>query len=434
MIFLLLLVFLGLAAYTLYRALQNSTKQVVFTEIYRFVALVTLGLVPALWYLLESHLPTSQLSYQMPVSAWVYFTYTLPGLVALYLGTTQFSKKSLYLPTLDLQAFSSPIIALMLIAAGAAFYGISPFTLLVFKQLVHFGKMLLGVGVIHLLFTPISPYYKIGASLSFIIFLFYQFLVSTFIGDLIVWLMWLLLFAQLRIHWTPASLAGLGLLVCIPLLMLLSFKYSFREKVRANPETPNLELFSSSLEAWLTAPLDALGWQRALIRLNQGEHLARVYRWVPEHEPYARGQSLWPAFAAAAIPRFCWPDKPGAGGQENWKRFTGKSLDPGISMNIGIFGESYANFGPYLGPIFIFLWARLLFYALNLFYYLSSKYHTTVWLWIPLVYFNLIDQEGDLITQLNHLVKGSLFVLGCYMLIYLSNRVFYFIRANMVNK
>lgn len=408
-----LLLYTALAGWALYEGLRKSAYQLVFVDLYRFVAILTLGVAPAAWYLLESTLPAGVLLDQMPVSAARYFGYTTPLLAACWLGTSTWRQRpqsGVFSPS-KLQV--SLMLALGLMAAGLVFQLLAPKFPPIWHQVGYCGKMLLGIGVLHLLFTPLHRYYKALVLVLWVASLFYQFLQTTFIGETVIWLIWLGMYLQWRLQWSVASLAGLILVLLLPLLVVFSFKYSYRQNVRAATEVSVLRTFAQTLTYWLQEPFNATGWQRALMRLNQGEHLARVYRWVPEHQGYAYGQTIGTALVAAAVPRFCWPDKPGAGGQVNWKRFTGRELDKGISMNIGITGEAYGNFGPWLAPIFVFLWARLLYSGLNLWGHLASQYQASWVLWIPLVYFNLMDQENDLITQLNSLVKGSFFVFGC---------------------
>src|SRR5450432_2035180 len=89
------------------------------------------------------------------------------------------------------------------------------------------------------------------------------------------------------------------------------------------------------------------------VRMNQGWLVAQTMYKVPAKFDFAYGETIWQSIAAAIVPRFLWPDKPESGGKANLKRFWGFDL-VGFSMNIGPFGEGYANFDVVGGIVYMF--------------------------------------------------------------------------------
>jgi hypothetical protein len=143
-------------------------------------------------------------------------------------------------------------------------------------------------------------------------------------------------------------------------------------------------------------------------RLDQGMLVSWAMDYVPHFEPYANGETIGDAVLAAFVPRFLWPDKPKAGGREKMERFTGKVLGRGVSMNIGIFGEAYVNFGVKGGVLFLFCWGL----ALNYFFFLFSSAalkNPAMLLWIPMFWARGLNAIGtDFVSSFNTLFKVAI--------------------------
>ena len=88
-----------------------------------------------------------------------------------------------------------------------------------------------------------------------------------------------------------------------------------------------------------------VNFDAAIDRINQGWIVARIMRYTPNYEPFAGGETIITGIRASLIPRFLDPDKPKAGGRENFTRFTGKLISDNTSMGLSPLGEAYANFG-----------------------------------------------------------------------------------------
>lgn len=420
----LLILFLLLLGGMIWRGLHYSRQRLVLFELYCSIAILVLGVAPAGQYCLEQLIPPALVLNPMPISAGHYFGYALPLLAVICLAGlgwrhSQSTADASLLEQVVAQLKAQPYLPFLLLGLGILAQITMPWLPPALRQVGHFGSMLFYVGSVHLLFWPGPAGLKAGIFVGLAAYLVYLTLSSTFFGDLLFWPLWLVLYAQLYHRWSLRTLLLAGFVALGPVLFLLSFKYTYRAQIWDGGKhsfVHKLDAFQKAAQSQTQETLLSPSWQKVLIRLNQGDHLAQVYAWVPRHEPYACGETLLTAVTAALVPRLFWPNKPGAGGEKIWYRFTGNKLLVS-SMNIGIGGEAYANFGSWLAPIFTFIWCRLLVLYYNFLVCMAKKYYPLLWLWVPLIYYPLVDQENDIITMLNHWVKGTFFTLTiCFVL------------------
>mgnify|MGYP001555388354 FL=1 len=142
-------------------------------------------------------------------------------------------------------------------------------------------------------------------------------------------------------------------------------------------------------------------------RMNQGWLVAVTMARVPEKFSFAYGETIWKSIAAAIVPRFLWPDKPEAGGKSNLKRFWGYDI-VGYSMNIGPFGEAYANFDKAGGVVYMFFYGLFFNFVLSSILKLAEKRPSIV-LWLPFLFYYSIGVETDLLSTMGSLIKGLIF-------------------------
>ena len=77
-------------------------------------------------------------------------------------------------------------------------------------------------------------------------------------------------------------------------------------------------------------------------------------------------------------------------------------------MNIGPFGEAYANFDKTGGVIYMFFYGLFFNLVLSLILKFSEKRPTIV-LWVPFFFYYAIGVETDLLATMGSLVKGLIF-------------------------
>lgn len=145
------------------------------------------------------------------------------------------------------------------------------------------------------------------------------------------------------------------------------------------------------------------------VRLNQGWIISAVLDHIPANQEYLHGGSIRDAVFASILPRMLNPNKIQAGGQENFRRFTGLELNQGTSMGISIVGEAYGNFARVGGVIFMGVWGAFLG-VIWLFLYKKISKNIIFIAFIPLIFLQVIKAETELVVVLNHLVKSMMVV------------------------
>jgi hypothetical protein len=153
----------------------------------------------------------------------------------------------------------------------------------------------------------------------------------------------------------------------------------------------------------------------SVTRFNQGWIIDRVMHHVPSEEPYARGETLWAALYATAMPRVLAPDKLIMNGRINMDRFAGHTMTGDTTMNIGYAGEMYANFGRWGGVVGCGLYALVLGLFFRWAAMLAQK--SPFW-WAIAVYCGhwAFKAETDIGGVLNYVVKSVVLVFVVTML------------------
>jgi len=150
-------------------------------------------------------------------------------------------------------------------------------------------------------------------------------------------------------------------------------------------------------------------------RLNQGWIISRIIQQVPISIPYAEGETFGRAFESALLPRFVAPNKEGAGGSKNMRRFTGLEVNQSTSMGVSILGEGYGNFGCYGGCGIVFFTGVLL-HMIVLFSHKLAARIPYIFFFFPVIFQHAIKAETDSIVVLNFMVKSSIL---CFCVAYL---------------
>ena len=230
--------------------------------------------------------------------------------------------------------------------------------------------------------------------------------------DLILWcgILFCHWYAQ-RKHAPVRKLLAL-VVVGIVVASIQLVKQSYREKKRLGGEP---SMWGEVVEFWFgdePAKDDPFApasdpWQLAAARLNQGWIISAVMNNVPRYEPFAEGETVLTAITSSLLPRAVVSDKKIAGGRENFMRFTGLHLQAGTSMGISPLGEAYANFGVELGIMFM----GVLGWAFSSTYFRIAqlvKKEPLFLLWLPLIFYQAIKAETELVVVMNQVVKGSI--------------------------
>jgi hypothetical protein len=156
--------------------------------------------------------------------------------------------------------------------------------------------------------------------------------------------------------------------------------------------------------------------QELVDRLNQGWIIARIMFTVPEYEPFAEGETIENGLKSALLPRFLMPGKVTSGGFY-FERFTGISLI-GTSMNLGLAGEAYANYGAIGGIVFMFIFGLFVNLVLSVLFSRAIRLPELI-LWIPFLFLYMIKAEDDFTTMINQFTKSLYVMVG---MLWIMNR------------
>lgn len=239
---------------------------------------------------------------------------------------------------------------------------------------------------------------------------------SAMFHDLIIWLsVYFFYFLSSRKRSFLEKSLYFSALFAIVIVIQLA-KGDYRAKVWNGENASFLESVSNTVLEKGGLSNDQLR-ESAITRLNQGWIISAVMRHVPDREPFADGETLKTAIEAALLPRFLAPDKKKAGGQVDFRRFTGLGLDDSTSMAISPLGEAYANFGKEGGIVLMMAWGAIFGGLIRVVRHVSLTYPTII-LWVPLFVYQAIKAETEFLTVLNQLSKGGLVAFGTYYLIH----------------
>jgi hypothetical protein len=345
-----------------------------------------------------------------------YFSFIIPAVIALALGfrlplgkkATVDQNPELYIRNVQRILQSKPTLGLTLIAIGVIsglidFLAPSDLTQ-VFVLIDH----LTFVGVFYVLYSPNkNKKYIVPAVITLMVG---QAIVVGMFGELIFILACALVLILLgkRISFWKKTLVAVAGIVLIVLIQSVKTDYRQRAWIELGGADP--AYYAVLIGERIADPSTIFEPNKlffAAVRMNQGWLVSYTMFKVPHSFEFANGETIWQSIAATFVPRFLWPDKPEAGGKANIKRFWGTTLT-GYSMNIGPFGEGYANFGIVGGVIYMFFYGLFFKFILHRLLKFAEK-RPTIILWIPFLFYYSISVETDLLTTMGALVKGVFF-------------------------
>jgi len=352
--------------------------------------------------------------YTMSVPAEQYFCFAIPA-TAFYVAVMLFAgasvRQNILLQQIDRRKFFTIGVLLNIAAIIGALAATRVSGSLAF--LMHLISQLRYVGAIYFLLSR-SQVRLVFAALS-CVQLFSSSLGAGMFHDLILWLA--ILFCYWFAQRKRTTLFKIAVLTAttVFLFSIQVVKQEYREQIRHGGQPSLIDLVFAYVtpggRAWDSDVLSL-----AVTRLNQGWIIAAVMHHVPEDEPFAHGETVRDAVLGSMVPRFLWANKAKAGGRESFRRFTGLRILDSTSMAISPLGEAYANFGELWGTMFMVVFGAFfaVFYRLTLSYCL--KYPTFLF-WIPLIFYQAVKAETELLVIMNQLVKGSVVALGCHFLV-----------------
>ncbi len=407
---------LGFTLYIFLKLMSDMGNRIPVIELMTTLAALQWILGPSIEYNKEFH----HYKYFMYVGEGVYMAYVVPALLVFWIGTRIFRSRT------NLEDINSevnelldeyPFFPYIIIMAGA----LVPYLSSLFPPSLGFVFFLLStlkfIGIIYLIQSD-SPF-RWPIFWSFMLFTVVTSIGAGMFHDLLLW--GVLLFTFLSKEWKLRMIGKLAFAI-IGILMAITIqgvKLEYRYVTwQGNFEGNKVSLFlSMALEEWRTGEIFMPSFDVDMnVRLNQGWIISSIMHSVPEFEPFAKGRTIKEGITSSVIPRIFAPDKRRAGGRENFRQFTGLSLNEGTSMGISMAGEGWANFGWLGGIVFMFLWGLFIGWFWRSLERLK-RFFPTLLIWSPMLFLQVVKAETEFGVVLNHLIKSTVVVIGLVMLI-----------------
>jgi len=417
--------------YFLFDFLELLGKKIVILEFTNIIAALTCLLMPVIFYhqyTRENDLARIWVKY-MPVSSDDYFSFMVPAVISLAIGlriplSKSVRKKSpeAYMDKMKQVLQTKPPVGLALIGVGlvAGFLNfLAPKNL---EQVFYLLDHLTYVGVFYVIYSPGKN--KRVVVPSVIGLMVAQALATGMFGELVFLTACALVLILLGNKMTFGRKVVVVFTGMALIILLQSVKTDYRQKSWYEGAGSDPAYFAELIGERIADPSELLEPNKLFfmaIRINQGWLVAMTMKRVPAKFDFAYGETIWQSVAAAFLPRFIWPEKPNAGGKANLKRFWGYDL-VGFSMNIGPFGEAYANFDVLGGIVYMFFYGLFFNFMLTSILKFAEKRPTIV-LWLPFLFYYSITVETDLLTTMSSLVKGLIFMWIIFKIYHIAFRL-----------
>lgn len=357
----------------------------------------------------------SEARYNMYVDQSTYFSFALPGTclyAAALIGVAGIPTERIRLAGASSTHFFQIGVFLLVLSLASQFAASkAPGSLQFFFHLV---TQVRYIGALYLLFSNHRfKWVMIAASLSS---LFIRTAEAGMFHDLILWLMLIGCYWYFSVQRTKRVKAVFFIAGALFVLTAQTIKKDYREQIETGKEPSLISMAYEALsEGRFFSRADVR--EGAIVRLNQGWIISAIMNHVPERESHASGETISTAMGSAFLPRFVSPNKKRAGGQENFRRFTGLMLADSTSMGISPLGEAYANYGIGGGIIFMLIWGAAFGGVLSLITRYGQK-NPQFLLWTPLIIYQALKAETEMSVVLNQLTKGAIVAFGVYYLVH----------------
>jgi hypothetical protein len=407
---------LGFTLYVFVKLLMEMGRTIPIVELMASLASLQWILGPFLEYGRE----IEHYRYRMYVDELTYMSFVVPAIVAFWVGANLFQthtnlddlKRSI---TRLLDKY--PLFPYVLIVLGIVIpllSGLLPSSLRFVFFLLSNMKY---IGVIYLLHSTHRFRWHIFIGVS--MFLVSASLATGFFHDLLLWSMLLFTFLakELRLNFGMKVLAAVVGIVFAMTLQAVKGEYRAMTWGQSYQGSKVRLFFSIVGEQWATGAVFMPESDVSMnVRLNQGWIISSIMYNVPALEPFANGRTIKEGVVGSLVPRIFAPNKPIAGGRENFRKFTGLNISEGTSMGISIAGEGYANFGWAGGILFMFLWGLFINWFWR-FLERMSRFFPTLLVWSPILFLQVIKAETEFGVVLNHLIKATVVVFGVVWII-----------------
>ncbi|MBI9061932.1 MAG: hypothetical protein JEZ14_08070 [Marinilabiliaceae bacterium] len=402
---------LGLALFYFLRVIDGMGQRIPIVDLMTAMSALQWIVGPYIDYVNEAH----HYKYHMYVDESTYMSFVVPAILAFRAGTLLFKDHS----NLDDigQRVSNlldnyPKLPYVFIVGGLIIPSFSSFLPASLRFIFYLLANVKYIGVIYLLFSD-----KPNRWLIFWVTMGFTAVASIAAGmfhDLLLWAMLSFTFVAREMQLSFIKKLSVAIAGIFLAMTIQSVKAEYRNMVWKQGYTGNKTALFLGLatQQWSSGSIiNPSGEEDMNVRLNQGWIISAVMNHVPQKEPFANGNTIWEGVESSLLPRFLAPNKKKAGGQENFRRYTGLSLGDNTSMGISIIGEGYANYGRSGGILFMFLWGLFIGWFWKKLWDVSNSF-PTILIWSPILFLQVVKAETEFAVVLNHLTKASMLVFG----------------------
>ncbi len=314
---------------------------------------------------------------------------------------------------------------------------------------IKMGLWMIGIGFIFTLIRTVTPY---GGGVAFVVLIFSYFkfvgaliiwfseskyakpivlfvfsaflleqIATGFFINIIIWSFFIYSFVAIKMNIKSWQSLMIGMIALFGVLILQTAKKEYRDRTWNSSEDERrskLVIFYESLSAQIEKTnQDELILLGAALnyRVNQGWILTKVIRHAKFNGNKIKGKYFTSELGGILLPRLLYPNKPVAGDKKKFEEMAGWKLSKTTTMNVGVLGDGYGNFGYWGGLGFCFFFALIFNYGLYKIYDISLKKYPTLILWVPVIFFFAMRAGNDFYIIANWIMKFGIIVFMFYL-------------------
>ena len=359
--------------------------------------------------------------YKMKVESKQYFSLAIPGMFFYIVGLffpINYKKvnKANLISRINILRLKNKNIDIFLVITGLAF---SVFNKLAPESLRFIVFLLSGIQFVGLVMLLTNPYRKKKKLILIItgLFLLISGIIRGGFGLIFVWIIASFVIYNYFVKVPAKQIIIIGSIAILMIFLMQGIKMQYRSIT-----------WMSGIEYSITEKLDVFTklvsekqdisdeeTQKSVIsRINQGWIISEIIANMEVYGgEYLEGESINKAILSTVLPGSLYDEKRKAGGQEYFSRFTGRRLGKTTSMNIGVIGEAYGNYGRFGSFAFMFVFGLFLNIIFKFVIKIIIKTPIIIF-FIPMLFQQVIKAEGDFFIVLNHIVKAGVFIYAIY--------------------